>query len=102
MHFLRHPVCNLKVTEGQVNLSALLGTLRVCINSSFSDILMVLKIHILVAVKSYTIDFSLFSGNQISRYQYITFSVLNCKLAENIIHIFCLGQTFAFYDSDHP
>ena len=30
--------------EGQVSLSTLLGTLRVCINSSFfSDILMVLK-----------------------------------------------------------
>ena len=35
-------ICYLKVIEKQVSLSAVLGTLRVCINS-FSDILMVLK-----------------------------------------------------------
>ena len=37
-------ICYLKAMEGQVSLSTLLGTLRVCINSSFfSDILMVVK-----------------------------------------------------------
>ena len=44
-----------------------------------------------------------YSGNQISRY--ITLSVLSFKLAENVLHIFCLcqiGVTSAFYDSEHP
>ena len=30
-------ICYLKVIEGQVSLSALLGTLRVCINSLFFE-----------------------------------------------------------------
>ena len=40
----------------------------------------------------YNIGFFSFSGNQISRY--ITLSVLNCKLVENILHIFCLVQSW--------
>ena len=44
-----------------------------------------------------TTDFSLslesksLGGKQISRY--ITLSVLTCKLLENILHIFCVGQS---------
>ena len=34
-----------------------------------------------------------------------SFSVLNCKSVENILHIFYfdhIGMTSAFYDSEHP
>ena len=54
-------ICYLKAMEGQVSLSTLLGTLRVCINSLFfSDILMVLKDPRLKSFERInTIDFSL-------------------------------------------
>ena len=35
-----------------------------------------------------------FSADQIPRY--ITLSVLNCKLVENIVHIYCSGQSLHF------
>ena len=38
-----------------------------------------------------------FSGNKISRY--ITSSVLNCKQVENILHIFCLRQSWLHFTS---
>ena len=50
----------------------------------------------------YTINYFSFSGNQISRY--ITLSVLDCKLVENIFRIFAeakVGMTSVSYNSEH-
>ena len=53
-------ICYLKVIEGQESLSTLFGTLRVYINGSFLDILMVLKYpRFKSCERIYTIDFSL-------------------------------------------
>ena len=58
-----HSLCiyYLKVLEGQVSLSTLCGTPRVCVNTSFSDILMVLKnTRSKSCERIYSKDFSLF------------------------------------------
>ena len=53
-------ICYLKVIEGQVNLSTLLGILRVCINSSFFRYFDVLEGSTFKSgERIYTIDFSL-------------------------------------------
>ena len=56
----------------------------------FSNILMVIKDPRFKSCQGiYATDFSFF-GNQISGY--ISLSVINCNLVENILHIFGLGQ----------
>ena len=58
-----------------------------------SDILMVLKNSRLKSCERiYTIDFFSFSADQISRY--ISLTTLNRKFIENVLHMFCLGQSW--------
>ena len=76
--------------EGQVTLSALLGTLRVCISSPFFGHFDGLeRSRFKSCERIYTIE--LFSSqNQIFRYVYL--SVPDCSLVENILDTFCIAQ----------
>ena len=87
-------ICYLKVIEGQVCLSTLCGTLRICVNSSFLGYFDGLEKSTFKSYeKIYTIDFSL-SLEMKSLTILRNLAVLNCKLIENVLHIFCSGQSW--------
>ena len=86
-------ICYFKVIEGQVTLSTLFGTPRVCVNSSFFRYFNGLDRYTFKALWG-NLHHRYFSFSQNQLFRYVCLSVSNCSLVENILDNFWIAQTW--------